>query len=166
MNHAAMNIAQTAIISAQNTRLQALEHSVQTGYATILARLDDTADRPRFPASIPSQHGHLCIATRSNSMVEHRRKRHARRFRVSLPSWLVSCTWEFGLRESECGWDFRIHAVNGKVSLTTWCDLAACQPLENCWNLRSFPYGTTFHGNKLGHRNPVPISSRFVFKAF
>lgn len=135
MNHAAMNIAQTAIISAQNTRLQALEHSVQAGHATILTRLDDAVDRPRISSPVASHHtdSEVRKAKQSHTMVHRRKKPFARKFRVSLPGWLVSCAWEFGIRESESGWDLQINPVNLRPST-------------------SFAYDVVQHGNVLAFR--------------
>ncbi|KAM0722808.1 hypothetical protein Q7P37_002250 [Cladosporium fusiforme] len=112
MNHAAMNIAQNAVLSAQSTRLQNLEHSIQKGHTTIIARLDETTVRRSIPASGVFPLAHVSRATPSNRASDYRGKRSDRKLRVSLPRWLVDCVWEFGIRTSETGWEFRIHPIN------------------------------------------------------
>lgn len=159
------------MLSAQNTRLQALEHGVQTGHATILARLDDTADPPRISAPLASHHAHgdARRATQSNTMVEHRTKRSAHKSRVSLPRWLINCTWEFGLQESEGGWDFQIHPVNLRPRTRFIFDVVrpgSVPAVRKLMDSKSFPYETIFHSETVGQQSRISISSRSVSKVF
>lgn len=102
-----MSIAQTSMLASHSVRLQDLERSVQGGNAAILARLDHPAfvSNTSLPANLQVKD------TQEVARTGRSERKSFSRFRISLPAWLVQRAWEFGVRASENGWEFRIHPV-------------------------------------------------------
>lgn len=107
MKNAAMSIAQTTMLASHSVRLQDLERSVQGGNAAILARLD----HPAYVSNTPLPANLQVKDTQEVARTGRSERKSFSRFRISLPAWLAQRAWEFGVRESENGWEFRIHPV-------------------------------------------------------
>lgn len=107
MKNAAMNIAQTSMLASHSVRLQDLERSVQGANAAILARLD----HPAFVSNTSLPVNLQVKDTQEVARTGRSERKSFSRFRISLPAWLVQRAWEFGVRESENGWEFRVHPV-------------------------------------------------------
>lgn len=95
------------MLASHNARLQELERSVQGGNAAILARLD----HPSYISNTSSPPNLQVKDTQKVVTTGRADRKPLRRFRISLPAWLVQRAWEFGVRKSENGWEFRIHPV-------------------------------------------------------
>jgi hypothetical protein len=88
-------------------QLHDLENAVQAGNSMILDRLTVSESDKASPKTLTPSSQRPQVGVRQN------KKSHShRKIRIALPRCFVNCVWEFGIRVTSSGWEFRLHPVN------------------------------------------------------
>jgi galactokinase len=100
------NGVHTAALVLHNERLEALRNTIESGNATLMAKI--TASQQLTARNAPPQ---TFVDTTGRTVARIRRGR-AYKYRLPLPRWFAQNVWEFVVHEANQGWTTHLYPVN------------------------------------------------------
>lgn len=119
-------------LTLQNQQLKILQASVESGQVALINHMTGFATATQVATSSDSSLQSSSIEDVKDNRTAIRRSRHgkSRRFRVSLPRWLVGRVWELGLHECDNVWTLQLAPMNVRPARTYVFDFVRAGDVE------------------------------------
>lgn len=117
-------------LTIQRHDIERLQTSVDTGQVTLINHITGFASQlAANSASIPLSASSEYMST-SRVATKTSRYGKSRRFRVSLPRWLVGRIWELGLHQCDNVWTVQLASINVRPARTYVFDFVRAGDVE------------------------------------